>query len=132
MVIATGQKPADLKIPGTAHLLTTRDQFLELDELPKRILFIGGGYIAFEFAHVAARAAQVNIVHRGPRPLCLFDPGLVDQVVESTRELGVDVQLGTEVVGVEKSSVRLIVRASASGQDRVFETDVVVRCRPRA
>ena len=40
VVIAAGQKPADLKIPGTEHL-TTSEQFLELDELPKRILFIG-------------------------------------------------------------------------------------------
>jgi len=55
IVIATGQKPADLKIPG-AERLTTSEQFLELDELPRRVLFIGGGYIGFEFAHVAARA----------------------------------------------------------------------------
>jgi len=131
VVIATGQKPADLKIPGTEHL-TTSDQFLELDELPKRILFIGGGYIAFEFAHVAACAgAQVTIVHRGPRPLPLFDPDLVDQVVEGTRGLGVDVQLGTEVVGVEKSCGRLIVRAAASGEQRTFETDMVVHAAGR-
>src|SRR5216683_319686 len=66
VVIATGQKPADLKIAGAEHL-TTSEQFLELDELPKRILFVGGGYIAFEFAHVAVRAgAQVTIAHRGP------------------------------------------------------------------
>ncbi len=131
VVIATGQKPADLKIPGTEQL-TTSDQFLELDDLPKRILFIGGGYIAFEFAHVAVRAGvQVTIVHRGPRPLPLFDPDLVDQVVESTRKLGVDVQLGTEVLGVEKSSDRLIVRAVASGQERSFETDMVVHAAGR-
>ena len=131
VVIATGQRPVDLKIPGTEHL-TMSDQFLELDELPKRILFIGGGYIAFEFAHVAVRAgAQVTVVHRGPRPLPLFDPDLVDQVVESTRELGVDVQLGTEVVGVEKSSGRLIVRAVTSGQERTFETDVVIHAAGR-
>jgi len=43
VLIAAGQKPADLKIPATEHL-TTSEQFLELDELPKRILFIGGGY----------------------------------------------------------------------------------------
>jgi len=131
VVIATGQEPADLKIPGTGHL-TTSDQFLELDDLPKRIVFIGGGYIAFEFAHVAVRAgAQVTIVHRGPRPLPLFDPDLVDQVVESTREVGVHVQLGTEVVGVEKSCGRLIVRAAASGEQRTFETDMVVHAAGR-
>jgi glutathione reductase (NADPH) len=77
VVIASGQVPADLEIPGAEHL-TTSDQFLELDELPRRILFIGGGYIAFEFAHVAARAgSQITVLHRGPRPLALFDPDLV-------------------------------------------------------
>ena len=89
VVIAAGQKPADLGISGAEHL-TTSEQFLELNALPKRILFIGGGYIAFEFAHVAARAgSQVTIVHRGARPLELFDPDLVDQMLKLTRELGV-------------------------------------------
>src|SRR5712692_3719837 len=131
VVIAAGQKPADLKIPGTEHL-TTSEQFLELEELPKRILFIGGGYIAFEFAHVAARAgAEVTIVHRGARPLPHFDPDLVDQVVKRTRELGAHVQLGTEVIGVEKSSGQLVVHASASGQERTFEADMVVHAAGR-
>jgi glutathione reductase (NADPH) len=131
VVIAAGQKPADLKIAGTEHL-TTSERFLELDELPKRILFVGGGYIAFEFAHVAVRAgAQVTIADRGPRPLPRFDPDLVDQLVKSSRELGVDVQLGTEVIGVEKGSGQLAVRASASGQQRTFEADMVVHAAGR-
>jgi glutathione reductase (NADPH) len=53
VVIAAREIPANLEIPGAEHL-TTSDQFLELDELPRRILFIGGGYTAFEFAHIAA------------------------------------------------------------------------------
>jgi glutathione reductase (NADPH) len=131
VVIAAGQKPADLKIPGTEHL-TTSEQFLELEELPKRILFIGGGYIAFEFAHLAARVGtQVTIVHRGARPLPQFDPDLVDQIVKQTRELEADVQLGTEVTGVEKSSGQLVVQASASGQERTFEADMVVHAAGR-
>jgi len=131
VVIAAGQKPADMKIPGTEHL-TTSEQFLELDELPKRILFVGGGYIAFEFAHVAVRAgAQVTIAHRGPRPLPRFDPDLVDQLVKSSRELGVDVQLGTEVIRVEKRSGQLSVRASASDQQHTFEVDMVVHAAGR-
>jgi len=131
VAIAAGQKPADLKIPGTEYL-TTSDQFLELDELPKRILFVGGGYIAFEFAHVAVRAgAQVTIVHSSARPLPFFDPDLVNQIVKSTRELCVDVQLGAEVVGIEKSSGQLIVRASASRQKRTFEADMVVHAAGR-
>jgi glutathione reductase (NADPH) len=131
VVVAAGQKPADLKIPGAEHL-TTSEQFLELDELPKRILFVGGGYIAFEFAHVAVRAgAQVTIAHRGARPLPRFDPDLVDQLVKSSRELGVDVQLGAEVISVEKNSGRLVIRASASGQQRLFEADMEVHAAGR-
>jgi len=131
VVIAAGQKPADLKIPGQ-ELLTTSEQFLELDELPRRILFIGGGYIAFEFAHVAARVgSQVTIVHRGVRPLELFDPDLVEQVVVRTRELGIDVQLGTQAEGVEKGSRCLTVRASSAGQKRTFEADMVVHAAGR-
>jgi len=82
VVIAAGEAPAHLEIPGTEHL-TTSDEFLDLNELPPRILFIGGGYIAFEFAHVAARVgSQVTVLHRGSRPLALFDPDLVEQLVE--------------------------------------------------
>jgi glutathione reductase (NADPH) len=131
VVIATGQKPADLKIPGEEHL-TTSDQFLELDELPKRILFIGGGYIAFEFGHVAARAgSEVAIVHRGARPLARFDPYLVDALVERTRELGVDIQLGSEAEGIEKGFGHLIVRTSSSGQKHTLEAEMVVHAGGR-
>jgi glutathione reductase (NADPH) len=103
-----------------------------LNELPRRIVFIGGGYIAFEFAHVAARAgSQVTVLHRGPRPLALFDPDLVDQLVARTRELGIDVHLGTEAIGIEKSSAQLIVRALASGETGTFQAEMVVHAAGR-
>jgi pyruvate/2-oxoglutarate dehydrogenase complex dihydrolipoamide dehydrogenase (E3) component len=55
-----------------------------LDELPAHIAFVGGGYIAFGFAHIAARAgALVQIFHRGTRPLKKFDPDLVAQLVQT-------------------------------------------------
>jgi glutathione reductase (NADPH) len=131
VVIAAGAVPADLGIPGAEHL-TTSDQFLELDELPRRLLFIGGGYIAFEFAHVAALAgSQVTVLHRGPRPLALFDPDLVDRLVERTRELGIDLHLETEATGIEKISAQLNVRALAFGETRTFQTDMVVHAAGR-
>jgi glutathione reductase (NADPH) len=51
VVVAAGAKPVDLNIPGAEHAFTS-EQFLELDNLAGRIVFIGGGYISFEFAHV--------------------------------------------------------------------------------
>ena len=131
VVIAAGQKPADLKIPGVEQL-TTSEQFLELDGLPRRILFIGGGYIAFEFAHVAVRAgSQVTIVHRGARPLPRFDPDLVDEIVVKSRGLGLDIQLATEAEGIEASSGKFIVHASTSGRKQSFKADLVVHSAGR-
>ena len=64
ILIATGARPVPLGIPGEEHVATS-EQFLELEKLPRRIVLIGGGYIAAEFSHIAARAgAQVTILPR--------------------------------------------------------------------
>ncbi len=126
VVVAAGMRPADLKFPGTEHL-TTSDQFLELDELPRRIVFVGGGYISFEFAHVAARAgAEVTILHRSERPLPRFDPDLVDLLLERTRNVGVRVELRTAVKGIERTADGLSVHAPSAEAHRLFQADLVV------
>jgi glutathione reductase (NADPH) len=126
VVVAAGAKPRELQIAGHEYL-TTSDKFLDLKELPPRIVFVGGGYISFEFAHVAARVgARITIMHRGARPLEQFDPDLVDRLVDRTRALGVDVQLRAQVEGIEKTSDRFIVHASSVGGKRVFEAEMVV------
>jgi glutathione reductase (NADPH) len=126
VVIATGAEPRQLGIPGEG-LLTTSEQFLDLEELPRRIVFVGGGYISFEFASVAARAgAEVCIVHRGGRPLEGFDPDLVGQLVEAVHELGVEVRLGTAVEGIERHDGALVVRARSGTQDSELNADLVV------
>jgi glutathione reductase (NADPH) len=124
--VAAGAKPVDLKIPGAEHAITS-EQFLELDELPERIVFIGGGYISFEFAHIAARAgARATILHRGSRPLVRFDPDLVDQLVGRTRDLGVNIHLQAGLNAITCGSGRFKVLASTEGQERELEADLVV------
>jgi glutathione reductase (NADPH) len=131
ILIAAGQKPADLRFPGSEYLITS-DQFLELEDLPKKLLFIGGGYIGFEFAHLAARAgAEVTILHRGKRPLPRFERDLVDLLVEFTRTVGIDVQVGVEAQGVERVSNRYRVTARAEGKTLAFEADLVVHAAGR-
>lgn len=126
IVVSTGQRPATLNIQGEQYL-TTSDQFLELENLPQRIVFIGGGYISLEFAHVVARAgAQVRILHRGSRPLPRFDPDLVDQLVKRTRELGIEVDLETRAEAIERGPSGLVVHASRGGENLKFEADSVV------
>ena len=128
ILIATGAKPAKLNIPGEEYI-TISDQFLELDNLPKRIAFVGGGYISFEFAHIAARAgAHVTILHRTNKPLGQFDPDLVNQLVLRTRELGVDVKLETAVKGIVRTTSGLVVQTSSydNNEERTIEADMVV------
>ncbi|MCH8242171.1 MAG: FAD-dependent oxidoreductase, partial [Planctomycetes bacterium] len=103
VVIAAGAVPATLGIPGEEYF-TTSEQFLELEELPERIVFVGGGYISFEFAHIASRSgADVQLLHHGSRPLTGFDPDLVERLVQATRELGVGVSLNAEATSIDKN-----------------------------
>ncbi len=126
VVIATGAMPRKLEIPGEQYV-TKSDKFLELEELPRRIVFIGGGYISFEFAHIAARAgAEVTILHRGQRPLEGFDPDLVNQLVGRTKRLGINVEVGTEVEVIEKSGDKASIHALAGNERKVFEAELVV------
>ncbi len=124
--IAAGARPADLGFNGREHVITST-QFLELAELPSRVVFIGGGYISFEFAHIAARTrAQATVLHRNAQPLHGFDPDLVAMLVEHTRALGVDVQLEAEVCGVSKAGNGFSVQADTPGGKRSFAADLVV------
>lgn len=127
-VIAAGASPARLDIDGE-NLLLTSDDFLELDRLPEEIVFVGGGYIAFEFAHLAARAgSRVTILHRGKRPLEQFDADLVNQLVSHTRRIGIDLQLETSVERVSGERGRLTVHCSGG---KTYQTALAVHAAGR-
>jgi glutathione reductase (NADPH) len=123
IALACGMRPAPLNIPGEAEMIDN-EGFLSLEELPRRIVFVGGGYIAFEFAHVAARAgAEVTIVHRGTRPLEGFDPDLTDRLVGATRKHGIRVALGAAVDRIENGVVH--------AGNKSFAADLVVHAAGR-
>jgi glutathione reductase (NADPH) len=116
MIIATGAVPRPLNIPGGEWILSS-DQFLDLEALPDSIVFIGGGYISFEFAHIAAQAgAKAVILHRSARPLKNFDPDLVRLLVEAMELAGVKIYLNMPVKSVEKTQKGIVVRAGEKGQ----------------
>ena len=126
IVIATGAHPRPLDVPG-ADLVTQSGDFFYLETLPERIVFIGGGYISFEFAHVAARAgAKATILQRSGRVLKGFDHEIVDRLVQASREVGIDVQMNMPLLSVEKTAAGLLVRAGREGEEETFEADMVV------
>jgi glutathione reductase (NADPH) len=131
IAIAAGAKPARLGIPGEEHLINST-QFLELEQLPAEIAFVGGGYIAMEFAHVAVRAgARVTILHRGTRVLEGFDPDLVSSLSDHTQELGIALHTGTTVEAIEKSKAKVTVHARQHGKRRSFPCDLAVHAAGR-
>lgn len=132
IVIAAGAEPVKLPINGAEHLALS-DDFLNLASLPKRIVLVGGGYIGFEFAHIAARAgASVTVLNRGPQALTGFDPDLVALLVERTRALGVDVRLGHEVRAVRQCGGGFEVEAEGPDGRVVIEADLAIHSGGRA
>ena len=131
IVLATGAVPSTLRLQGEEHLITSED-FLDLEELPRRIVFIGGGYIAFEFAHLAARAGAVPVIlQRGPRVLTGFDATLVDRIVEIGAKVGIDVRVNVDVRGIERTPDGARVTGVAGGEEFVLECDAAVHAAGR-
>ncbi|MEZ5375167.1 MAG: NAD(P)/FAD-dependent oxidoreductase [Acidimicrobiales bacterium] len=125
-LIATGARPRPLDVPG-AESLVDSTAFLDLVELPERILFVGGGFVSFEFAHIAARAgARPTIIDHGARPLKGFDPDLVELLVDRGIQAGVETHTGTSVVSVEADGAVYRVTMERDGERSVIETDLVV------
>ena len=131
ILIASGAKPMHLGIPGEEHLIDN-EAFLEMERLPARVVLVGGGYVAAEFSHIAARAgAAVTILQRGPRLLPHFEPELVGWLMEGFEAIGADVRTKTEVVAIERSGGSLIVHTETGGHKGSVEADVVVHAAGR-
>ena len=131
ILLATGAEPVKLGIPGEEHLVDNED-FLALETLPRRIVLVGGGYIAAEFSHIAARVgAQVTILQHGKRMLKHFDPDVVGWLMEAFKLLGIDVQTNTSVEAIEKNGHGYTVHASSDGREITIDADLVVHAAGR-
>jgi glutathione reductase (NADPH) len=93
---------------------------------------LGGGYIAAEFAHIAARVgAEVTIFEQTERMLAQFDPDLVGWLMEETRSLGIEVRLGARVEAIERSDKGFEVHARSGGGAHLVPADLVVHAAGR-
>ena len=125
-LIATGARPRPMDFPGDEHLIDSTD-FLDLEDLPRRVLFVGGGFVSFEFAHISARAgASPVVIDRGVRPLKSFDPDLVELLVARGADVGIDMRRETTITSIQATGSAYRVTIETSGTQAVIETDLVV------
>lgn len=130
--LATGARPMTLDIPGEELLITSTD-FLELPERPDRVVFVGGGFIAMEFAHICKRAGspEVTVLEMMERPLGNFDPDLVGILSEATTELGIDLRTKARVLKIEKDGAGFIVTYETPEGMQTVHCDRVVHATGR-
>jgi glutathione reductase (NADPH) len=127
IVIATGASPRRLDIPGEQYVITSTE-FMELDALPRRIVFIGAGYVSLEFAHLARHAGAEVVVLGRVMPLPSFEGALVERLLEHSRDIGIDVRIGHSVSAIERESTSapLQVHVGHAANMHVVEADLVV------
>ncbi|HIG31452.1 MAG TPA: NAD(P)/FAD-dependent oxidoreductase [Verrucomicrobiales bacterium] len=128
IVLATGASPRRTEIPGVEHTHDS-EYFLNMPDLPKRIVFIGGGFVSFEFAHVAAQAGrEVTILHRSGTPLKAFDQDMVKAILEASAASGISVipnETPTRIVP-HGSGYRIAGKTGAT-----YETDLIIEASGR-
>ncbi len=123
ILIATGGRPWIPEIPGAEHGITS-DEAFHLPELPKRVLIVGGGYIAVEFAGIfAGLGSQVKLLYRGDQVLRGFDDDMRNACADEMRKKGVDILTHSDIAAIERDGDAYLARLRGGG---TIETDLVM------
>jgi mycothione reductase len=119
IVLAVGSRPALPAIPGLDEVPHhTSDTIMRIDEFPRSMIVLGGGFIAAEMSHVfGALGSDVTIVHRGPALLGAHDHDIAKRFTDVYRER-FDVRLGTTIERLEPSGRSVIAHLIDAGGDR--------------
>jgi len=129
IMIAVGGWPETPKIPGIEHVISSNEA-LDLKERPKRIVIVGGGYIAVEFAGIFnGFGSEVVEIIRQPELLRGFDEDLRIHLGGEMRVRGVDIRGNTQIARIDKTGAGYTVTTTAGGK---IETDCVMYATGRA
>ncbi|HVL35207.1 MAG TPA: glutathione-disulfide reductase [Burkholderiales bacterium] len=102
ILVATGSWPQVPAIAGREHAITSNEAF-DLERLPRRVLLVGGGYVAVEFGSIYnGLGVETTIVYRRDRVLRGFDAELGERLGEEMREKGIAMRFGVEVAALER------------------------------
>lgn len=119
ILVAVGGRP---RLPESGQWISS-DEAFHLEQLPKRIAIVGGGYIAVEFAHVfKGFGCDVTIIHRDQRVLRGFDPDIREQVHLGLLRAGIHVEPGVKLV--DRDAGHVIVCDDKG--NRSIETDLAM------
>ena len=117
ILIAAGGSPYLPPLPGIEHAACSDDMF-QLDELPARILVVGGGYIACEFSTILnGMGCSVTQYYRGDLILRGFDSDIREHVCRAMAARGIDIRLNTDPSGIKAAGTGLSVSDSHGGSD---------------
>ncbi|WP_067219413.1 glutathione-disulfide reductase [Marinomonas gallaica] len=120
ILIAVGAQPFVPEFPGNEHVLVSDDMFF-LEELPKSILVVGGGYIAVEFAGICnGLGVETTLMYRGDKLLRGFDEDVRDFASNEYGRSGVNVQLNSDVAKIELQGKQKRVMLK-DGRELVFD-----------
>jgi len=123
ILIATGGRPTRPDFPG-AEFGVTSDEAFHLPELPKRVLVVGGGYIAVEFAGIYnGLGVETTLLYRGANILRGFDDDVRAHLADELEKRGIKVVLGCAHERIEKTEAGLVSHLS---NGLTFETDAVM------
>src|SRR5690349_7328308 len=102
ILVSTGAHPVLPAIPGIEHAITSNEA-LDLPALPRRIVIVGGGYIAVEFAGIfQGLGAEVCLIIRGDELLRGFDDDVRVALAQELRARGIDIRARTQIARIEK------------------------------
>jgi glutathione reductase (NADPH) len=125
VLIATGSTPVVPDIPG-AELGISSDGFFELDRQPRRVVVVGGGYIAVEFAGLLnALGSDVTLLLRGEHLLRSFDATLRETLMEEMQKAGINILTGMGLEGLEREAEGGIALCGREGE-RIKGFDTVI------
>ena len=123
ILIATGGWPQVPDIPGAEHAITSNEAF-HLEQLPQRVLVVGGGFIAVEFASIFhGLGAKTSLLYRRDLFLRGFDESLRVHLRDEMEKKGMDLQFNSDIRRIDKQADGTLKATLADG--RVLETDCV-------
>jgi len=127
-IVATGARP--IEIPGFKHDgkdVWTAEQAVDLPELPKRLLVVGGGIIGMELGTVYAKlGSKVTFIEALPQILTGVDPEAVRLVQKGLRQRDVTVHVNAKAKGFEKKGGELRVKVEVDGKEQEIATDKIL------